>query len=619
MAFYEFPGSNFHDLNLDWLLQEVKNCIAEWAATKAELTSQIETLNTGNETFKSTMEAEWEEMKTYIQNYFASLDLDQEITDAINAMIADGRMHDLIYNDVVTSAGNTTTTWLAEHITQETGYVIDNTLTVANAAADAAATGEQVKETNTAAAEIAKRVINAESNANVFPWVPYYHRDATQVYTTQIDLSYGRIRFDGTPSGGFMVSILGKTWHTYNQYVPNADMLSEGPFSLTVGHVYKLQMTINSGTTGDTRSPAIIMFDTAGAEIRRVTPGNPVKYFIADSASFGQLGAFVFRNGALTALDVNVSLDDVTEEIDRLPHNPYQDIAWNSTLQLKSVCHAHCLNQAQFETLKSHYDHLAISNYHPSAPTYPLAGRFSDVGDTLASPNAEHAYFPGLSSHFHANSLGSFICTTTNNPLPLTFAEFAKLEAQQKQYVGGGGITVNHPRWSGMTLEQLTNRRFAQDVIALEVYNAGCERSNATGISTELWDGLLAMGYQMFAVAVPDHEAQYHPDETTYGFGYNYMLVCNRSEAEILMAYRNGAFYCSTRDDGTRITGINFNGTTLQLETNVACTFKVITNQGETDFPEGLNFEYTVQEADKYIRVEAYHGDNRIWTNPIMI
>ena len=42
MAFYQFPGTDFHDLNLDWLLQQMKNCLAEWATTKTawENTSQ---------------------------------------------------------------------------------------------------------------------------------------------------------------------------------------------------------------------------------------------------------------------------------------------------------------------------------------------------------------------------------------------------------------------------------------------------------------------------------------------------------------------------------------------------------------------------------------------------
>ena len=485
MAFYEFPGSNFHDLNLDWLLQEVKNCIAEWAATKAELTTQIETLNTDNETFKSTMEAEWEEMKTYIQNYFASLDLNQEITDAINAMIADGRMHDLIYNDVVTAAGNTTTTWLAEHITQETGYVIDNTLTVANAAADAAAVGNKVDQIQSAAAEIAKQELGHTMGTELTPWIPYYKRLDTQTWTTGIELNYNHAIINGSPSGGFMINLLGDSVIPYNNTSPSQSMFELGPFKkLIPGHVYCLELIINNGTTSNTNSPMVKIYRTDRTEICAVYPGKTKEYFIASEEAIGQLCMFFYRNAQMTNLDVNVFVNDVTAQIDRLPHNPYSDIAWANALQLKSVCHAHCLNQDQFETLKSHYDHLAISNYHPSAPTYPLAGRFSDVGDTLASPNAEHAYFPGLSSHFHANSLGSFICTSTNNPLPMTFAEFAKREAQQKQYVGGGGITVNHPRWSGMNLQQLVNRRFEQDVIALEVYNAGCERSNSTGISS---------------------------------------------------------------------------------------------------------------------------------------
>ena len=35
MAFERFPYSNFHDLNLDWIIEQVKTLAAEWEQTKA--------------------------------------------------------------------------------------------------------------------------------------------------------------------------------------------------------------------------------------------------------------------------------------------------------------------------------------------------------------------------------------------------------------------------------------------------------------------------------------------------------------------------------------------------------------------------------------------------------
>lgn len=142
MAFYQFPGTDFHDLNLDWLLQQMKACLAEWATTK----TAWESLAASNAEFKETIEAEWDELETFVNNYFANLDLSDEVSAKINEMVADGSMLLLIQATVQTSSATAAAAWLAEHVVQETGYVIDDTLTVANAAADSKAVGDRFGE-----------------------------------------------------------------------------------------------------------------------------------------------------------------------------------------------------------------------------------------------------------------------------------------------------------------------------------------------------------------------------------------------------------------------------------------------------------------------------------------
>lgn len=138
MAFYEFPGSNFHDLNLDWLLQEMKNCLAEWAATKADW----QALTESNEAFKAAIEAEWTEVKDYITNYFANLDITEEINNKIDALVDDGTFLDLIVNSG--EIASSVSSWLSANVDPDTGYVIDKTLQIANAAADAQVVGKYV-------------------------------------------------------------------------------------------------------------------------------------------------------------------------------------------------------------------------------------------------------------------------------------------------------------------------------------------------------------------------------------------------------------------------------------------------------------------------------------------
>ena len=140
----QYPGTNFHDLNLNWLLNEMKNCLTEWASTKEDW----EDLETDNAAFKERIESEWDSFEDYVRNYLTNLDVSQEINAKIDAMIESGQFRSIIINDVVGQTALTTASWLNSHITQETGYVIDDTLTVSGAAADAKAAGDRITELN---------------------------------------------------------------------------------------------------------------------------------------------------------------------------------------------------------------------------------------------------------------------------------------------------------------------------------------------------------------------------------------------------------------------------------------------------------------------------------------
>lgn len=78
MIFENFPYTNFHELNLDWLLQTCKQLAEEMA----------------------TLRGDWSEMKAYIENYFKNLDIDDEIKAAIlykvEEMASDGTLDNII-------------------------------------------------------------------------------------------------------------------------------------------------------------------------------------------------------------------------------------------------------------------------------------------------------------------------------------------------------------------------------------------------------------------------------------------------------------------------------------------------------------------------------------------
>lgn len=137
----QFPGTNYHDLNLNWLLGQMKNCLAEWETTKGQWTA---------------LAANNAEFKAYVTNYLTNLDLTQEVSDKINSMVEDGTLLQILTEDEGDGSplSDTVGEWLAAHITQETGYVIDDTLTVQAAAADAKAAGDAITDLRGAITDI---------------------------------------------------------------------------------------------------------------------------------------------------------------------------------------------------------------------------------------------------------------------------------------------------------------------------------------------------------------------------------------------------------------------------------------------------------------------------------
>lgn len=81
MAFEQFPYSNFHDLNLDWIISEVKKAIEGFKALSNKIDDFETTLNNALE---------------YINNYFKNLDVQEEINNKLEEMKENGELADII-------------------------------------------------------------------------------------------------------------------------------------------------------------------------------------------------------------------------------------------------------------------------------------------------------------------------------------------------------------------------------------------------------------------------------------------------------------------------------------------------------------------------------------------
>lgn len=107
------PYSNFHELNQDWLLNEFNKVLEQWKAMQKNFDSLQDAFN---------------DLKSYVQDYFKNLDVQDEINNKLDQMNKDGTLNILLQmhartvlpsNDI---SGNTDTKNIQKMIT-EFGYV----------------------------------------------------------------------------------------------------------------------------------------------------------------------------------------------------------------------------------------------------------------------------------------------------------------------------------------------------------------------------------------------------------------------------------------------------------------------------------------------------------------
>lgn len=152
-VFRNFPYSNFHEMNMDEIIKIIKNMLEEWATYHAEWNQWMADLeeswseyqddvNAQWEAYQNTMNTAWQSMQNFINNYFDNLDVQEEINNKIVHMIQTGEFGMLV-NEYIPPAVNA---WLNLNITQPSGVVIDTSLSVAGACADAKATGDAIRD-----------------------------------------------------------------------------------------------------------------------------------------------------------------------------------------------------------------------------------------------------------------------------------------------------------------------------------------------------------------------------------------------------------------------------------------------------------------------------------------
>lgn len=156
-VFNEFPYTNIHELNLDWILAKVKELATEWLQVHTEFETMQQLVNG---------------LEEYIHDYFENLDIQEEVDIKLDEMAGDGSLLALVRPVMIAYISS----WLGDAITNPANPPLDNTLMLSNAAAESRAAGNRIR--------------NLE---NVLTLVP-----TGQNLANPNTLSTGRILADGT-------------------------------------------------------------------------------------------------------------------------------------------------------------------------------------------------------------------------------------------------------------------------------------------------------------------------------------------------------------------------------------------------------------------------------------
>lgn len=193
----EYPYTDFNEYNMDWIIKTVKDLTVEWADMKTDWID---------------LESDFNDLKNYVNNYFANLNLQDEVNHKIDQMILDGTMNILIA-PYFANVQQTVTDWIDDNLMQEVGYVIDKSLTVADAAADAEIAGSLITDNSLALARAVDSLSYLDNNA----WIDgaFFLSDGTLYAATGFKYQYVRL-----PEPGNYVTFRQSTFGTNRYKLP---------------------------------------------------------------------------------------------------------------------------------------------------------------------------------------------------------------------------------------------------------------------------------------------------------------------------------------------------------------------------------------------------------------
>lgn len=86
---FKFPYTNFHEMNLTWIIETTKNLTEEWIEMQEKFTG---------------LQGDFEELKKFVTDYFAKLEIDKEVRKILDEMKTSGELSEIISDALLQGA-----------------------------------------------------------------------------------------------------------------------------------------------------------------------------------------------------------------------------------------------------------------------------------------------------------------------------------------------------------------------------------------------------------------------------------------------------------------------------------------------------------------------------------
>ena len=85
----EYPYTDFHELNADWILNKINELATDWLNYKKSIDAKYDTL-----------ESAFKDLKEYVENYFANTDFNELVSNEIAKYVSDGTLASFVDGEI---------------------------------------------------------------------------------------------------------------------------------------------------------------------------------------------------------------------------------------------------------------------------------------------------------------------------------------------------------------------------------------------------------------------------------------------------------------------------------------------------------------------------------------